>query len=75
MEVVLSALQKPRPDREEYLRAACGDDPEFLKETLLMVKEEEEMGSFLLHPMVTLKEFQRPFQPGEVIAERFPNLA
>lgn len=71
MEVVLSALQRPRPDREEYLRAACGDDPEFLKETLLMVKEEEEMGSFLLHPMVTLKEFQRPFQPGEVIAERF----
>ncbi len=71
MEVVLSALQKPRPDREEYLRATCGDDPEFLKETLLMVKEEEEMGSFLLHPMVTLKEFQRPFQPGEVIAERF----
>ncbi len=71
MEVVLSALQKPRSDREKYLRATCGDDPEFLKETLLMVKEEEEMGSFLLHPMVTLKEFQRPFQPGEVIAERF----
>ena len=71
MEVVLSALQKPRSDREQYLRATCGDDPEFLQETLLMVKEEEEMGSFLLHPMVTLKEFQRPFQPGEVIADRF----
>jgi hypothetical protein len=71
MAAVWTALQRPPPEREECLRLACGKDAELFREALTMVKEEEKMGSFLLHPMVALKEFQRPFQAGEIILERF----
>ena len=71
MEAVLTALQKPPSEREEWLRLACGDDAGLFRKAFAMVKEEEQMGSFLLHPMIGSREFQRPFQAGEIVLERF----
>lgn len=65
------AFQKPSSDRKAFLRLACGDDEELFREVAQMVQEGENMGSFLLHPMVAFQPLPQPFQPGEIIAERF----
>lgn len=65
------AKQKPPSERDAFLRAHCGGDAELFREVAEMVKEEENMGSFLLHPMIAFQALPRPFQPGENIAERF----
>src|ERR1700685_3824994 len=71
MRLVSTALQEPPSERDAYLQRACGEDEELFREASEMVKEEESMGSFLLHPMIAFQELPRPFQAGEAIGERF----
>src|SRR5262249_5755015 len=71
MQLVAAALQKPAAQRESYLREACPDNPDLLQEACDVVKGEERMGSFLLHPAIAFKDSPPAFQAGEVVAERF----
>jgi serine/threonine protein kinase/tetratricopeptide (TPR) repeat protein len=71
MQLVSAALQKPAGQRESYLRLACPNDPELLQEASDVIKGEEKMGSFLLHPAIAFKDALPAFQTGELIAERF----
>jgi serine/threonine protein kinase/tetratricopeptide (TPR) repeat protein len=71
MQLVAAALQKPAAQRESYLRHACPNDAELLQEASDVIKGEEKMGSFLLHPAIAFKDSPPAFQTGEVIATRF----
>src|SRR5947209_6999739 len=71
MEVVSLALQRAPADREACLRSLCGNDVELFQEASQMVKEEEQMGSFLLQPMIAFQEAVHPFRTGQIIAGRF----
>src|SRR5438477_10293062 len=70
MQLVSAALQKPPAQRESYLRLACPHDPELLHEASEVVRGEENMGSFLLHPAIAFKDSPPAFQAGELIADR-----
>ncbi len=71
MQLVSAALQKPAAQRDSYLRVACPNDPELLREASDVIKGEEKMGSFLLHPAIAFKDSPPTFQTGEVVADRF----
>lgn len=71
MRAVSIARQKPPAERDAVLRVACAGDDDLFREAREMLEEEESMGSFLLHPMVVFQPLPRPFQPTEIIAERF----
>ncbi len=71
MAAVSAALERPLADREDWLRVTCGDDSQLFSEALRIVRQEEEMGSFLLHPMLAISDVPGPFRPREVILERF----
>src|SRR5437773_6631939 len=71
MAVVASALQQPLHQRKSFLQAACYDDKALYEEAAETVEWEERMGNFLLEPLLVFNDFEKPFQPGEVISERF----
>jgi serine/threonine-protein kinase len=69
MEILKAALLKPLTERETYLRTACCGNDELYHEVACTATWEERMGSFLLHPMVVLKDPTQVLQPGQTIAE------
>lgn len=71
MQVVAAALKQPIAKRDSYLRTACRGDSVLLDEAAEVVRGEEKMGSFLLHPAIAFQESPRPFLPGQIIASRF----
>src|SRR5258708_9202324 len=71
MQVVSEALCQPVEQRQSYLRLACHNDPDLYSEATDVVRGEETMGSFLLHPAIAFKDSPRPFKIGQVVADRF----
>ena len=71
MAMVNQALQQPAEEREEFLRAECGGDDELYQEAIETLYWEERMGNFLLEPLLDMAIVIHPFEPGQVIAERF----
>lgn len=71
MQLVSAALQKPLAERESYLRHTCADDSELLQEASDVIRGEEKMGSFLLHPAIAFSESSPAFKTGQLIADRF----
>jgi serine/threonine-protein kinase len=74
MSVVGMALRHEAGERDSYVRVACEGDPELYQEVSEILAMEERMRGFLLDPILpldTLKEFPHPFQPGQLIAQRF----
>src|SRR5437016_1184884 len=71
MAVVASALQQPLHQRKSFLQTACCNDTQLYEEAAETVEWEERMGNFLLEPVLNFNDFEKPFQPGEVISERF----
>src|SRR5215813_7175161 len=71
MQLVSAALQKPSAERESYLRLACADDSELLQEASDVIRGEEKMGSFLLHPAIAFSDSLQAFNIGELVADRF----
>jgi len=71
MSIVAMALRQPPSEREAYIRLSCESDRQLYEEISEAVDWEGRMGSFLLHPMIAFQEFARPFEAGQVIAERF----
>jgi serine/threonine protein kinase len=67
-------LRTPVEQRETFLRAACQQDQELYDEVSEIVTWEERMGGFMREPLVELigqEGLDRPFQPGELVAERY----
>jgi len=71
MTILTKVLRQPPAERDSYLQVACGDDENLCQEIAETVAWEARMGNFLLKPIITLKDFARPFQPGQVVSERF----
>jgi tetratricopeptide (TPR) repeat protein/TolB-like protein len=71
MTVLAKFLRQPPAERDSYLEVACADDENLRHEVAETVAWEERMGDFLLKPVLTLKDFARPFHTGQVVAQRF----
>src|SRR5262249_45462104 len=71
MTILQEALDQRPEEREGFVRAACNGDPELRRQLLEALEWEERMGTFLLEPLMDLAQLVCPFQPGQVVAERF----
>src|SRR5215469_147324 len=71
MTILNTALRLPASERSGYLHAACQENEELFQEIADAIEWEERMGDFLRAPLISLQDLERPFQAGEVIAERF----
>ncbi|HEX4593890.1 MAG TPA: tetratricopeptide repeat protein [Bryobacteraceae bacterium] len=71
MNLVELALALPAHDRETYLRDACSGDLELFKQAWHYVQWEERMNGFLLDPLYPPATYEHPFDPGELLDERF----
>ena len=71
MGLLEEALQRPSAERESYLRSECASDEELYGEVMEALLWEERMGSFLCEPFLNSVAFAPPFEPGQVVTERF----
>ena len=71
MDVLEEALRRRAAEREAYVRAECGADEDLYREVLEAAQWEERMGEFLREPFISFAAAARPFEPGQVIADRF----
>lgn len=71
MKLVESALSRPPGEREAFLRLACGEDGELLREVWRYVQADERMQGFLLEPLINLTAPEHPFEPGQLLDSRF----
>jgi tetratricopeptide (TPR) repeat protein len=71
MSILAKARQQPPEQRDDFVRVACGNDSDLIRELADILLWEDRMGSFLQKPLLNLAEFARPFQAGEVISQRF----
>jgi serine/threonine protein kinase/Flp pilus assembly protein TadD len=71
MNLVELALARPSEEREDYLRSVCGVDSDLLNQVQYYVRWEERMNGFLLDPLYTHVPDERPFEPGQLLDERF----
>jgi serine/threonine protein kinase len=71
MSILANARQQPPGQRDDYVRVACGNNSELIRELAEVLLWEDRMGSFLQEPLLKLAELAKPFQAGEVISGRF----
>jgi serine/threonine-protein kinase len=72
MTLVEAALEQSPENSESYLRAACGGEPDLYAEVTERVEWERRMSGFLNRSLIsTLQFLDRPFEPGELVADRF----
>jgi len=71
MNLVELALARPASERTVYLQSACAGDTELLTQVWHYVEWEERMNGFLLDPLYPPAENEHPFEPGELLCDRF----
>jgi serine/threonine protein kinase/cytochrome c-type biogenesis protein CcmH/NrfG len=71
MNLVEAALARPAAEREAYLAHACAGDSELLETVTNYVQSEARMNGFLLEPLFSPGAQEHPFQPGELLDNRF----
>ncbi len=71
MTLVAGALERAPAEREAYLRGACQGSDALFETIWQRVRWEERMGSFLLEPLISRSELNRPFHPGDILSDRF----
>jgi eukaryotic-like serine/threonine-protein kinase len=71
MNLVELALSRPREERASYVKSACGGDTDLLRAVWTYVQAEERMNGFLLDPLCPPPVIEHPFDPGEVVDDRF----
>lgn len=71
MSLVESALARPAEEREAYLESACAGDPELRQRVSDYVHWELRMNGFLLEPFHAPDAVEHPFEPGELLDQRF----
>src|SRR5690348_7487200 len=65
------ALTRPEDEREAYLKSACGTNSDLFAQALSYVEWEKRMKGFLLDPFRAPAVCERPFQPGDLLLNRF----
>jgi serine/threonine protein kinase/tetratricopeptide (TPR) repeat protein len=71
MSLVEEALSRPEDQREAYLRNACGSNTKRFEEALNYIVWEKRMQGFLLDPLQTSNKDVCPFEPGQLLINRF----
>jgi tetratricopeptide (TPR) repeat protein len=72
MTLVEAALDQPSDTQDDFVRGACGSDPDLCAEVLQRVRWEQQMSSFLRESVLSVLEFDDcPFENGELVAGRF----
>jgi tetratricopeptide (TPR) repeat protein len=71
MTLVEEALSRPEDDREAYLQRVCGSDAELFAKAWDYVQWEKRMQGFLLDPLQPPVDGRPPFEPGQVLINRF----
>ena len=71
MNLVDSALSRPREERESYLREACGGDGRLFERVWDYVEGKARMTSLLVDPLPARSPSDHPFQPGDILDGRF----
>jgi len=71
MDLMEQALARPKGQRREYLQNACGHDSELFGKAWNYVEWDERMQDFLLDPLFPPAEEECPFEPGQLVNNRF----
>ena len=71
MSLVERALASPPNDLDRYLQETCADDTELMEQVRTYVAWEQRMGGFLTEPLYPRGFFEHPFEPGQLLQERF----
>jgi serine/threonine protein kinase/tetratricopeptide (TPR) repeat protein len=71
MRLVSQARRRPVAERESFVRAACETESSLYQEVAETLQWEARMGSFLQKPLIALTMVAHPFQPGEIVEDRF----
>src|SRR5579864_2785836 len=71
MSLVDLALTRTVDDREAYVRSACDKDTELFNQVWRYVQLEERMDGFLLDPLYKVLSNEHPFEPGDLMDDRF----
>jgi serine/threonine protein kinase/tetratricopeptide (TPR) repeat protein len=65
------ALRCPSTERTDYIQRACACDPELLTQVKHYIEWEDRMNGFLLEPLIPRPVFEHPFEPGDLLQDRF----
>jgi eukaryotic-like serine/threonine-protein kinase len=71
MNLVEMVLARSPEEREAFLESTCPQDTELFSEVWHYVQWEQRMGGFLLDPLCPGAPPEHPFEPGELLEERF----
>jgi serine/threonine protein kinase/tetratricopeptide (TPR) repeat protein len=71
MNLLELALARPTEEREDYLKSACAGDEDLRTRVQEYIRWEERMNGFLLEPLFCLAPNERPFEPGQLLDNRF----
>jgi Flp pilus assembly protein TadD len=71
MNLVEMVLARSPEEREAFLQNTCPQDTELFSEVWHYVQWEQRMGAFLLDPLYPAAPPEQPFEPGELLEERF----
>jgi serine/threonine-protein kinase len=71
MTLVEQVLAQPAEQRGAYLRSACSEDTSLFERVWNYVQWEERMNSFLLDPLCKSPANEHPFEPGQLLDNRF----
>jgi hypothetical protein len=71
MKIFEAVLKRPVVERVAYLRQVAEGDDNLFNEVTEQLNWHERLGSFLVQPLIVYKEWDRPFQPGEIVSNRF----
>ena len=71
MSLVEIAMAQPAGERLGYVEHACKGDSELLKAVWNYVEAVEEMGDFMLTPVCSPLGIEDPFEPGQLLVDRF----
>lgn len=69
--LVEQALAQPADQREAYLESACSGNTDAFEQAWHYVQTEERMNGFLLRPLFPVPGTETPFDPGQLLEERF----
>ena len=71
MNLVERVLARSPEEREAFLQSTCSRDTDLFSEVWQYVQWEQRMGGFLLDPIYPSAPPEQPFEPGDLLDERF----
>ena len=69
--VFSAAMSLPESDRSEFIDKACAGNSELLSQVVSRIGCEAKLKGFLLRPLLADERIDRPFNPSDLILQRF----